>query len=195
MTRFVYVTAATLDGFLADDRDSLDWLFTVDGGDDAIAQDQQLLAAATVQVMGSATFRWVVEHEDLVAQPAKWQEFYPGTTTFVFSSRTDLPVPEGADVRVVAGPVADHLDAILAAAGGGDVHLVGGGDLVAAFDDAGRLDGVQVSIAPVTLGSGKPLLGKRLDSSRLRLVSVRQTGQFVQATYDVRPADPAGLYP
>ena len=70
---------------------------------------------------------------------------------------------------------------------------------VGAYDEDGAdgvwVDGVQVSIAPVTLGSGKPLLGKRLDSSRLRLVSVRQTGQFVQATYDVRPADPAGLYP
>jgi dihydrofolate reductase len=195
MTRFVYVTATTLDGFLADDEDSLDWLFTGEGGDDAIAEDQQFMQSATVQVMGSSTFRWILEHEDLVAQPGKWQEFYPGKATFVFSSRTDLPVLEGADVRVVSGPVAEHVEAILAAADGGDVHLVGGGDLVAAFDDAGRLDGLQVSIAPVTLGSGKPLLGKRLDSSRLRLVSVRQTGQFVQATYDVRPADPAGLYP
>lgn len=188
MSRIVYVTATTLDGFLADDEDSLDWLFTVEGGDDAIAEDQRFMAAATVQVMGSATYRWIVEHEDLLAQPHKWQEFYPGKATFVFSTRTDLPVLDGADVRVVSGPVADHLDAILATADGGDVHLVGGGDLVAAFDDAGRLDGVQVSIAPVTLGSGKPLLGKRIDSSRMRLVRVRQTGQFVQAVYDVLPA-------
>lgn len=188
MTRVVYVTATTLDGFLADDQDSLDWLFVVEGGDDAIAEDQQFMAAATVQVMGSSTFRWIVEQEDLVAHPGRWQDFYPGKATFVFSSRTDLPVVEGADVRVVSGPVTDHLDAIEAAADGGDVHLVGGGDLVAAFDDAGRLDGVQVSIAPVTLGSGKPLLGKRIDSSRLRLVRVRQTGQFVQAVYDVLPA-------
>lgn len=188
MTRFVYVTATTLDGFLADADDSLDWLFAVEGGDDASAADQGFTAAATVQVMGSATYRWLVEHEDLAAQPARWQEFFPGKATFVFSSRSDLPVLEGADVRVVSGPVADHVEAILAAADGGDVHLVGGGDLVAAFDDAGRLDALHLSIAPVTLGAGKPLLGKRIDSSRLRLTSVRQTGQFVQVVHEVRPA-------
>lgn len=188
MTRFLYVTATTLDGFIADDRDSLDWLFVVEGGDDdAMAEDQEFMSAATVQVMGSSTYRWIVEQEDLVAQPQKWQQFYPGKTTFVFSSRTDLPMLAGADVRVVSGPVADHVDAIESAAGVGDVHLVGGGALVAAFDEARRLDGVRVSIAPVTLGSGKPLLPRRIDSGRMRLVRLQQAGQFVQAAYDLLP--------
>jgi dihydrofolate reductase len=40
------------------------------------------------------------------------------------------------------------------AAGGRNVWIVGGGDLAGQFADAGLLDEVIVSIAPVTLGGG-----------------------------------------
>ena len=187
MTRIVYATATSLDGYLADPDDSLDWLFAVEGGDDAIAEGESFMAGVTVQVEGSTTYRWVIEHEDLLAHPEKWHSFYGDRKTFVFTSRTDLPVVPGADVTFADGPVADHIDAILDAAGEGDVHLVGGGALAAEFDRIGRLDAVHLSIAPVTLGAGAPLFPAYVDSSRLRLTDVHQVGQFVQAEYDLLP--------
>ena len=63
-----------------------------------------------------------------------------------------------------------------------DVWVVGGGDLAGQFADAGHLDQVIVSIAPVTLGAGRPLLPRRHD---LKLVEVGRNGDFVVATYDV----------
>ncbi len=48
-----------------------------------------------------------------------------------------------------------------AAAGGKNVWVVGGGDLAAQFADAGLLDEVLVTIAPVTLGAGAPLFPRR----------------------------------
>lgn len=183
MTRIVYATATTLDGYLADPDDSLAWLFAVEGGDAALAESQEFMGNAPVQVQGSTTYRWVVEHEDLMAHPERWGQIYPDKVTWVFSSRTDLPIPAGADVRVVSGPVADHVEAIIASAGGRDVHVVGGGALAAAFAEIGRLDEVHLSIAPVTLGAGAPLFPAPLDSTRLRLVETHQTGQFIQARY------------
>jgi dihydrofolate reductase len=79
----------------------------------------------------------------------------------------------------------NHLDAIRAAAGGRDVWIVGGGDLAGQFDEAGALDEVRLSVAAVTLGSGAPLLPRRIESDRLRLRQVRQVGQFAELTYDV----------
>ena len=35
MVRYVYCTASTLDGFLADDADGLEWLLTVPGAEGA----------------------------------------------------------------------------------------------------------------------------------------------------------------
>lgn len=187
MPRIVYATATSLDGYLADAQGSLDWLFAVEGGDDAIAEGASFMEGVTVQVEGSTTYQWVVEHEGMLEHPEKWQRFYGNRKTFVFSSRSDLAIVPGADIEVLSGPVADHVDAILAAARSGDVHLVGGGALAAAFAAIGRLDAVHLSIAPVTLGAGAPLLPGRFDSTRLRLTRVHQTGQFVQAEYDVLP--------
>lgn len=185
MTRFVYATATTLDGFLADEDDSLEWLFEVDGGEESLSALGAFVAGVGVMVEGSTTYRWVLEHEHLLDEPHKWQEFYGDRTTYVFSSRTDLPLVPGADIRVVSGRVADHLPAIREAAGDQDVWIVGGGDLAGQFDDAGALDGLLLSVAAVTLGAGAPLLPRRIGSERLRLVDVAQTGQFVSLRYDV----------
>jgi dihydrofolate reductase len=187
MTRIVYATATSLDGYLADADGSLDWLFAVDGGAQATADGDAFMSGVTVQVEGSTTYRWVIEREQLVDHPGKWQTFYGDRKTFVFSSRADLPIVAGADVQFVNGAVANHLDAILAAAGKGDIHVVGGGALAAQFADIGRLDSIHLSIAPVTLGAGAPLFPSYLDSSRLRLTKLHQTGQFIQAEYDMHP--------
>lgn len=189
MTRAIFYTATTLDGYLATDDDSLDWLFAVPGGEGGDAAFRTFLDGIGVLVQGSSTYEWVVEHEDLRAHPEKWPEYYGERPTFVFSSR-NLPVVPGVDVRVVAGTVSEHWDAIRKAAGERDVWIVGGGDLAGQFAEAGLLDRVQVSIAPATLGSGKPLLPRVLGSDRLTLVSVNRAGQFAELVYDVTaPAD------
>jgi len=185
MTRFVYATATTLDGYLADADSSLDWLFAVDGGDEAQAELSGFFDGVGVLVMGSTTYEWVLEHEDLLASPEKWQGFYGDRPTYVFTSRTDrTPIP-GADIRFVDGAVAEHLEAIRAAAASGDVWVMGGGDLAAQFAAVGHLDGIQLSVAPVLLGAGALLFTGELHSDRLELVDVHQTGQFAQLTYRV----------
>ncbi len=105
----------------------------------------------------------------------------------MFTTRS-LTTPEGADVRFVSGPVADALPAIRAAAGEGDVWVVGGGDLAGQFLDAGALDEIALSVAPVFLTGGAPLLPRRLTSDRLRLLSAHATGQFARLVYAVAPA-------
>ncbi|UDY22969.1 dihydrofolate reductase family protein [Nocardioides sp. Kera G14] len=189
MTRFVFATATSLDGFLADADHSLEWLFAVDGGDDAMSEMAAFVEGVGVLVMGSTTYRWVVEHENLVEKPETWTSYYGDRRTFVFTSRPEempvIPGPVGESIEFVGGSVADHLDPILETAAGKDVWVMGGGDLAAQFADAGRLDELQLSIAPVTLGSGAPLFTGRLESDRLQLVKAHQVGQFLQATYRV----------
>lgn len=187
MTRIVYATATSLDGYLADENDSLDWLFAVDGGDDALAELERFVSGVTVMVEGSTTYRWVLEHEALLEQPEKWQHFYGDRKTFVFSSQPDLPLVPGAEIEVLNGPVSTHVETIRKAAGSGDIWVVGGGGLAAAFAECGHLDAIQVSIAPVTLGSGAPLFPAAFDSTRLRLAHAHQTGQFIQAEFEVVP--------
>ena len=107
--------------------------------------------------------------------------------TFVFTTR-DLPIPEGADVTLVSGDVTDVLPRLREAAGDADIWVVGGGDLAGQFLDAGALDEIAVSVAPVLLTGGAPLLPRRLESDRLRLVSAKAVGQFARLVYAVSPA-------
>ncbi|RII43070.1 dihydrofolate reductase [Galactobacter valiniphilus] len=182
MPRFIFDTACTLNGFLATKDHSLEWLFAVPGAEEP---DPTLLPEnISVLVEGSHTYEWVLKNEDILAHPERWQTFHGSRPTFVFSSR-ELPVPEGADVRIVSGDPADHLEAIRAAAGDGDVWILGGGELVGRFADAGALDRVALTLAPATLEDGHAVLPRSLGAERLTLVEARQAGPFARLVYDV----------
>lgn len=191
MTRVIFYTASTLNGFLADDHDSLDWLFAVPGGETAESGDPDFpdfLAGIGALVQGSSTYEWMLAHENLLDDPAKWQSFYGDRATFVFTTR-ELPVVPGADIRFVSGSIADAWPHIRTAAGEHDVWMVGGGDLAGQFADAGLLDELCVSVAPSTLVAGKPLLPRTLGADRLHLDAVRQKGQFAELIYSMRSTD------
>ena len=177
-----YYTATTLDGFIADANGSLEWLFTVARGDSEAARWNAFIGNVGAMVMGATTYQWVLDHDQMVEHPQRWRDSYGDRPCWVFSHRELPPIP-GADLRFVQGDVAQvHAD-MLAAAGERNVWLVGGGELVGQFHDAGLLDQIVVSIAPVTLGAGAPLLPRRIEG--LRLASVDQDGQMVGLTYEV----------
>lgn len=184
MPRVIFYTATTLNGFLADEHDSLEWLFAAPGGEGGDDSFQQFLSGIGVLVQGSSTYRWVLEHEDLVAHPEKWPSYYGERPTWVFSSKEQPMVPD-VDIRFTSGDVREVWPQIRESSGGGDVWVVGGGDLAGQFADAGLLDEIRVSIAPATLRSGKPLLPRNLGPDRLELISVRQAGAFAELTYAV----------
>jgi dihydrofolate reductase len=186
----IYNTATTLDGYLADPDNSLAWLFEVSGADEAESTVVDFLAGVGAMAMGSTTYEWLLDHESLVDHPERWREWYADRPTWVFTHR-DLPVVAGADIRFTQDEVPAVHAEMTAAAGGRDIWLVGGGDLVGQFADAGLLDRITATIAPVTLGGGAPLLPRDIRADRLRLVSVEQRGQFAELTYELA-AKPQG---
>ena len=183
----LFYTATSIDGFIADEHGSLDWLFQVPAGDDDEGHEPRFARFfhdVGAMVMGSSTYEWVVEHDRLLTHPEKWRESYGDTPCWVFTSR-ELPSIPGADLRFARGDVASVHPEMLEAATGKDVWIVGGGDLAGQFADEGLLDEIHLSIAPVTLGAGAPLLPRRLLSRDLTLASVERQGQFVAAIYRV----------
>jgi dihydrofolate reductase len=175
VTRSVYYTATTLDGYIADARDSLAWLFEQDIDQGGPGGYEPFISRIGAMVMGATTYTWVGDH--MRAHDEPWSYDIP---CWVFTHRELEPL--GEDIRFAAGPVLDHHAEIVRAAGDRDVWVVGGGDLAGQFADHGLLDQVMLSIAPVTLGAGRPLFPRRHD---LKLVEVARNGDFVVATYDV----------
>ncbi len=176
MTRTTYYTAATLDGFLADEHDSLDWLFRQDIEDNGAFSYKEFIAGVGAIVMGRTTYEWILAHN------AKTDEAWSYDMPSWVVTHADLDGVDGADVRFVQGDVAPVHAEMVEAADGKDIWVVGGGDLAAQFAEAGLLDEVLVSIAPVTLGAGRPLLPRRFD---LELKDVQRNRAFVCATYAV----------
>jgi dihydrofolate reductase len=175
-----YYTATTLDGFIADPNHSLDWLFTRDQDHEGLFNYAEFIAEVGAIAMGSTTYEWIIEHEFADKDPSEWKWPYD-LPCWVFTSRQPQVVP-GAQIEFVHGDVAPVHDQMVAAAGGKNVWIVGGGDLVGQFADAGRLDEVIVYIAPVTLGAGAPLLARRVE---LRLEETRRNRAFIAARYSV----------
>lgn len=188
MAKTQYYTATTVDGFIADEQSSLSWLFEVpeEPGTDHDLEFARFFADVGAMCMGATTYQWVLDHEKLLQRPERWQAYYGTTPCWIFSHRA-LPTVPGANLRFVEGEVLPVHDAMVAAAAGKNVWLVGGGELVGAFADAGRLDEIILSIAPAFLGRGAPVLPRRLTSARLTLSSVERAGQFAKLHYGVRP--------
>lgn len=180
-----YYTATTLDGFIADEQHSLDWLFAL--GDVNASSYPEFIKQVGVLAMGSGTYEWMMRNADLVAAEvgSAWPYEQP---TWVFTSR-ELPRIPGADLRFANGPVASVFDAMRAAAGDRNIWVVGGGDLAGQFYDAGLLDEIIVQIGSATLGRGKPLFPRRVLNPVLRLTEVRQMDhRMVELRYDVTRA-------
>ena len=178
----IYYTAASLDGFIAGPNHSLDWLFQF--GDEGTSDIAAFIRDVGAIAMGSSTYEWVLRNH-VFRDPERPQAWPYEQPTWVFSSRT-LQVVPGADIRFVRGDVRPVHDEMVAGAAGKNVWLIGGGDLVGQFHDAGLLDELIVTIASVTLGAGAPLLPRAIVTPPMRLLSSTTYGEaFIQLRYAV----------
>lgn len=169
-----YYTATSLDGFIATEDDSLEWLFPLGDVNDTGYPD--FIAGVGALAMGAATYDWMLRHA------GAWPYTQPA---WVFTHR-ELPRAEGADLRFVHGDVQPVHAAMQAAAGGRNLWIVGGGDLAGQFCDAGLLDEIIVQVGSVTLARGKPLFPRRLTAPPLKLVAARLIGSgFAELRYEV----------
>jgi dihydrofolate reductase len=177
-----YYTATSLDGFIATEDDSLDWLFPL--GNITDTGYPAFIAEVGALAMGASTYEWMVRHAQKVASEtgSAWPYEQP---TWVFTHRT-LPRIPGATLHFVSGDVRPVHTAMRSAAGSKNIWIVGGGDLAGQFYDAWLLDEIIAQVGSVTLGAGKPLFPRRVTSPPLRLVSARSIGSgFAELRYEV----------
>ena len=163
-----YYTATSLDGFIATEDDSLEWLFAL--GDLSDSSYPEFISEVGALAMGSATYEWMIRNAEKLSQETR-----------------DLPTIDGADIRFATGGVDQFHNEMQSVAGTKNIWIVGGGDLAGQFYDAGLLDELIVQIGSVTLGNGKPLFPRRVLSPNLILKSVNQMGaSMAEFRYEVR---------
>jgi dihydrofolate reductase len=177
-----YYTAASLDGFIATEDHSLEWLFPL--GDINETSYPEFIQDVGALAMGASTYEWMLQHvvKPESDTPGEWPYTQP---VWVFTHRR-LPTVPGAVIHLVQGDVTAVHQQMHAAAGGKHLWIVGGGDLVGQFYDAGLLDEIIVQVGSVTLGAGQPLLPRRITTPPLQLTSARTMGSgFAELRYTV----------
>lgn len=189
MSATQYYCASSLDGYIAESDDTLDWLtgyqgaYAGEGVEPIRGAYDRFYDGVGALVSGSRTYQFILDH---LEDDGEWP--YRGKPTWVLSRR-DLPKPEGegVDVRIVDRSVEDLHEQMIAAAGERNLWVVGGGNVASQFADAGLLDEVLVTVVPVVLGAGRPLFERRLPGGPMQLIGSRPFDSgMVELRFEVR---------
>ena len=182
MTRTVYYTATSLDGFIATPEHSLDWLLSRDIDAHGPMGYDGFIAGVGALAMGATTYLWVRDHDP------GWMPERPGL---------GLHAPRAASRwrgRTCSSPLRTRRGCTppwWRPRGSGTSGSWAAATWPGSSPSRGLLDEVVVNVAPVTLGGGAPLLPRRLE---LAVAEVARNGEFVCVRYTVvrrRPDEPA----
>jgi len=174
-TRKIIVNIATsADGYVARPDGNLDWL-TERPAPKGFYGLPEFELSTDVKVLGRKTF-------DRSLQMGA--RFSASALHFVFSRRTPpSSVPPG--VKFVTESVRAFAER-LRTQGGKNVWLMGGGEIIGSFLDDAVIDEFIITVVPVFIGEGVPLLAPRHREVALRLLGSRQFPDgVVQLHYDV----------
>lgn len=158
MRKMRYNVAASLDGYIADAAGGFDWI-----PHDPAVDFAALFAHIDTVLMGRRTY-------DLVRSQSgpAWKK---GTRVYVVS-RTLAP-GERADMTVVRDEPVALAESLRHEEGSGEIWLFGGGQLFATLLAAGQVDSVEVTVVPVLLGGGVPLVAGGIERTALALVDTK----------------------
>lgn len=178
MRTVTYGAACSLDGFIADANDAVDWLHFSRDVTDVVAK---YWATVDAMLMGRKTWAVAVaagESEGEIGASAVGD-----VKTYVFSrtlTRIDRP-----GVTLVQDDPGEFVRRLKAQPGKG-ICVMGGGELACSLFNAGVIDDVGLNVHPVLLGAGVPLFrdaGRRI---ALELVDSRTIdGGCVLSNYRV----------
>jgi dihydrofolate reductase len=171
MRRIRLFIASSLDGYIADKKGNVDWLFT-----DKDYGYSEFFNQIDTLIMGNKTYQQILGFGEYP---------YPGKEAFVFSTR--LHGQQDDHVKFVGEELTNFIYN-LRQSSGGDIWLVGGSQVIQFFLENGFLDEIILAIHPLILGDGIPLFLNSHNikkTLKLRNIKTYDSG-LLQVYYDVQ---------
>ena len=162
----VYI-ATSADGYIARPDGDVEWLNrrpdTVDYG------MSEFYSTIDTILWGRKTYDWLLDYHQKRGKTEGL--FDTKLANYVFSRKP--PTPAAAGVDFVSEPVKAFAQR-LRATPGKQIWMMGGGELIASFLDAGEIDEFDIHVIPVFIGEGIPLVAPRHRDVPLRLCSSQE---------------------
>ena len=155
MRKIRYVVAMSVDGYIAGPNGEANWI-----GTDPEVDFPALCSQFDTLLMGRKTYE--------AATQRLGEKTFAGVTSIVFSRTMKAQYHPG--VTIISELTADWVKA-LKNQSGKDIWLFGGSDLFRTFLDSRYVDSIEVSVIPVLLGDGIPLLPPPYSPAKLSLTS------------------------
>src|SRR6185437_9151969 len=165
--KIIVSLATSADGYIARPDGDVEWLnrrpSNVDHGMKAFYRTIDTI------LMGRKTYDWALAYQK--KHRIKGSMFDKNLANYVFSRKPPKEVAEG--VEFVKEPVKAFARRLRAKAGK-NIWMMGGGELIASFLDAGEIDEFDIHVIPTLIGKGIPLIAPKRRDIELRLRSVRK---------------------
>lgn len=172
MRRLLLNLTTSLDGFIADKDEGIDWILPPPA--EVPADYLALMETVDALVMGRATY-------ELSLRISGGTEVFDGKRVYVVTSRLDFAPREG--VEFVHGDPVPFVEG-LKQQSGSTIWLFGGGQLATALSSAGLIDDYLIVIQPVLLGDGVRLWREGMAPQELELAHAREwPGGLVELMY------------
>lgn len=168
----VLYIATSLDGYIATEDESLEWLFKAEGkGDNGYSEFDETVDTVLI---GRKTYDWISKNVE--------GEFpYQDKERYVFS-RTSIE--DTKDIKFINGDIVNFTNQ-LKSQEGKKIWIVGGGELLHEFIKEKLVDEIILTIAPTIIGNGIPLFKKGDYQLDLALKGTKTFNQFVELHYQV----------
>lgn len=167
MGKIVFYGAISLDGFLSDEKDGLQWLFDTDlAGESTYEEFEEQVDTV---VMGRVTYQ---EAKQINGDAP----FYPGKEKIIVSHTKK---ESSEEERIVSGNLVAVLKS-LREQSGKMIWVVGGGSIIKPLLEENLIDEYWIQIAPVFLGKGKRLFEEGNYNYRLEFIETTQMGELTE---------------
>jgi len=171
--KLILYIATSLDGYIATEDDSLEWLFKIEGeGDNGYSEFYNTIDTILI---GRRTYDWIMEEE-------KGKFPYKNKECYIFSKSQS---GKDENVEFINQDVVSFTKKIKRL-GRENIWLVGGGGLVQSFIKERLVDELIITIAPTLIGQGIPLFKNNDFEMELELKNIRKFNQLVELHYKVK---------
>lgn len=170
--KVILYIASSLDGYIADENYSIDWLSQVEMVEEDRSYEDFYEGVDTV-ILGRKTYDQVVNE----LSPGEYP--YEDKMSYIITRR---PLDNRANKIFTDRNLLD-LIGDLKEEEGGDIWIIGGSSIVQPLVRADLIDEYQICLIPILLGKGIPLFKEFDRSIKLRLNSVKAINEMVYTNY------------